>query len=367
MFRSKTLAPITVLAGVTALALAAPSPAAAERLVIPVTAHADGWLGSVWVSDVSWHNAGTVAVPLTVRFVPEGGGAPTSRTVTIPGRGTRSDADVLSSLFGLVSGSGAIVVDTDGTSAGKVAVDSRTYNRTLAGTFGQEVPAVGSEGWLAAGQRGVLFPAIDRTTTRVNGGVYASEASAATWRLLSDAGAVLAEREGVAYTADTATRYNDLIKSLFGPDAPAGSLVEVEVTAGRLVAWGSRVDNRTNDGDFALARRVRSNELPSLVGLDTGGDGNADVFDRNGDFELDQAIGLSSSALTPYELRLIATDPDGAPITWSAVEMPSVASLDPATGILRIWASISIGDTTVKVRMSDGTDSAVVTLKFTIY
>lgn len=358
---SLVLPPLALLP--LAAATAAPLP---MRLVVPAAAHAAGANGSSWATDVDLYNAGLDPVPVTVAFVADGTAGTDSapaKTVVVPAGSTLALSDVLGDLFALESASGALALDFDPAADRKLAIGSRTYNRTDAGTFGQSIAALDPASGLGAGQTGVLFAPIDPVAARLNFGAFAVEETVANWRLLSSGGAVVAEKLGIAYPRGTAARYNDGIRGFLGGSVAPGQVVQVEVVSGRLLPWASRIDNATNDGDFSLARSVRPNEAPLVVGLDTDGDGIADMLDADGNGVLDLALAVAVSSGFPYDMRIVARDPEGKPLTFTGLNLPTSVLLDGATGALTIWPGPSLAQTGgLKIRVSDGTDTTVLTI-----
>ncbi len=343
----------------------------ANRLVIPAAAHTEGAAGSKWATDLDLWNGSSAEVTIRTTFVAEGSigtDASPSANLTIPAHGSLAVTDALATLFPAGAASGALSFDLTDAQSRKVALTSRTYNLTANGSFGQTIPALGADSALSSGQTGILFPPRDPATSRMNFGSYALEDSVANWRVLSSDGTVVAERLGIAYAKSSVARYNDGIRSFLSATAAAGQVVEVEVVSGRLLPWASRIDNQTNDGDFSIARPVHDNDLPVILGLDTNGDGQPEIRDADTNGTLDLSLAVSNSAAFPYDVRLLATDPEGHALSFTGVSLPSTVLLDAGNGRLTIFPSQGLGLVgSLKVRVSDGTDSVLVTIPISSY
>jgi hypothetical protein len=358
----------TLVLAFAGAAFAAPLP---NRLVIPASARSEGVGGARWTTDLDLLNAGPSILAGRVSFIADGTtGSDASPTVevAIPAKGTLQIRDAVGTLFGLDGAAGALSFDFADSDLPKLAIGSRTYNDSDAGTFGQTIPALESSSGIAAGKTVVLFAPREPEALRLNFGAFAFEDSVANWRLVDAEGHLVAERLGVSYPRSTSAKYNDGIRSFFGSTPEAGETLQIEIVSGRLLPWASRVDNRTNDGDFSLPRAVRPNEPPLLRGLDTNSDGVADIPDSNGDGTLDLPVAIAASSPFPYEMRLIGTDPEGRSLTWTGIDLPSGTTIESATGKLVVWPGQPLYTAgRIRVRLSDGTDSIVATIPVSTY
>jgi hypothetical protein len=134
-----------------------------DTYVIPASANAAGNFGTRWLTQFSVFNP-QLDYPLTVSvtFLPTGGGAGMEKTFTVPANGTVLSDNILDDLFGIKSGSGALLVATFPEDNPKAPNDvlsrsflitTNTYNNVKSGTYGQTIPGVwaglqdfGSEG-----------------------------------------------------------------------------------------------------------------------------------------------------------------------------------------------------------------------------
>ncbi len=223
----------------------APEPWAA---VLPAAAHAPGALGTFWRTDVAAVNDGPRASRVTLTFVPVEG-PPATRTTTLGAGETVAWTDVLSTLFGLepeASGSGTVRIEADQ----PLALASRTFMGSEAGTFGGFLPAVTAGDGLAPGRAGILPHLTRGPLFRTNVGVanLGPSAVAVTLRLRGGAG----ERLGAPLSLAVPPWGLVQVVDVFG-EAGAGdqdvAFAEVDVTtSGGLVwAYASVIDNRTGD------------------------------------------------------------------------------------------------------------------------
>jgi hypothetical protein len=123
-----------------------------DTYVIPAAANVAGNFGTRWLTQFSVFNP-QLDYPLTVSvtFLPTGGGAGIEKTFTVPANGTALSDNILDDLFGMKSGSGALLVATFAEDNPKVPNDvlsrsflitTNTYNNVKSGTYGQTIPGV---------------------------------------------------------------------------------------------------------------------------------------------------------------------------------------------------------------------------------
>src|SRR5262249_44732610 len=152
---------------------------------------APGAMGTFFRTDVHLFNPGTAVVSLELLFTPTDTDGRTSRirrTLDVGPDAVLDLPDVVSGLFGLASGSGALEVRAHG---GHVQVTSRTYNETTAGTFGmyEEAQPLGSAAGTGAPVHLVHVEKSDAFRTNVGFCETAGGALTVTLRLLDAAGA----------------------------------------------------------------------------------------------------------------------------------------------------------------------------------
>lgn len=130
-----------------------------QELVVPASARAQGLFGASWRTDLVLRNPGASAVPVTVRFLPNPRTAPSvpDASVTVEPRAIAVVPDVLGSLFGLESGSGALRLLP--AAGGAIDATSRTYTVSSGGSYGM---ALDAEDVIAGSRLGFAqsFPAV---------------------------------------------------------------------------------------------------------------------------------------------------------------------------------------------------------------
>lgn len=140
---------------ITLLLVVVSLPAAAQindTYVIPAAANQAGNFGTRWLTQFSVFNP-QLDYPLvvSVTLLPTGGGTAVERTFTVPANGTVLSDNILDDLFGLKSGSGALLVATFAEDNPKVPnevlsrsflITTNTYNNVKSGTYGQTIPGV---------------------------------------------------------------------------------------------------------------------------------------------------------------------------------------------------------------------------------
>ncbi|HEY0591168.1 MAG TPA: hypothetical protein VGF40_05345, partial [Thermoanaerobaculia bacterium] len=259
---------VTIVTPVTKQGKSAPPP---DALIIPAVIHAPGANESKWRSDIRILNPSAQAAQVQVTFTPtvtDGTASGYKSTISIgAGESTALDA-VLRDWFGLssfgasVSGSLEVRPLVSGTSSsnplsGKKTLplvgSSRTYNETASGTFGQFVPAVpfrdfvGASTATGASSTKLSVQQVAHSSQyRTNVGVVegAGEKATVTISAYDRTGTKLTSVER-ALVPGQHLQINGLLQSTPTDDGR----LEIEVTSGsgKVYAYGSVVDNRTND------------------------------------------------------------------------------------------------------------------------
>ena len=147
-----------------------------EALWVPAAAHADGFSGTRWRSEVSLCATGPHDARFQPFFAPRGSSelvaGPLLRLIS--GVCARYP-DAVRDLFG-IDGVGAIRIDIE---AGELVGSSRTFTPTETGTYGQAVPVLSAAAVDAACSSGVLLGLEENTTARTNVGVVNTGSSPA--------------------------------------------------------------------------------------------------------------------------------------------------------------------------------------------
>lgn len=126
-----------------AITVADALPAVAGTWLLPSSARTSG-VNAFWTTDLVVMNLGTETASVRLKFLGHtgAGAAGPEKTYPIPAHATQTFTDVLSSVFGLESDWGPILVRS---TVATLAVQGQTWTAaTGGGTYGQSVPALGA-------------------------------------------------------------------------------------------------------------------------------------------------------------------------------------------------------------------------------
>jgi hypothetical protein len=267
-----------------------------DAQIIPAVAHAAGANGSLFESDVRLTNLSAQTMKYMLNFTPsgvDGTVAGSSMTIQVDPGGTMALDDILASFFGSGSGGASStgmleirpLASTSTTSIAtptlgvkKVTVaSSRTYNFTENGTFGQYIPAIPFAQFIGKGAGILSLQQIAQSTVyRTNFGLVegSGEPADVILRVFDSHGSML-QQIPVSLLAGEHRPLNSLLAT-YGITLDDGR-IEVEVTSstGKVTAYASTVDNRTNDPllvppvlkGAALAGRYA---LPGMADINNG-------------------------------------------------------------------------------------------------
>ncbi len=217
-----------------------------QRLVIPAVARSAGLGGAFWKSDLLLRNPGPEALRLDLRFVPGGVGAPSEASLTLGAGEIRVVPDVLSGLFGVVEGAGALFLSPEGTRT--VSATSRTYTASASGAFGMSLGAVdlfaSSSARFPLSFAGALPGAGYRTN--VAGIDVAGRGAEVSLRAAAESG--WAGRPDVTFQAAPGgtTQVNGLA-SLLGVEPWRAGALDYAPSRGEVVPFVASIDETTND------------------------------------------------------------------------------------------------------------------------
>lgn len=243
-----------------------------QRLVVPAVARAPGAGGAFWKSDLLLRNPGSEPLEVGLRFVPSGGGEPAEAAVTLAPGEIRVVGDVLGSVFGVSTGSGALFLSPEGTRA--VTATSRTFTAAGGGTYGTTIGAV--DLFASASSRfpvsfaGGLAGAGYRTNA---GGVdVAGRGASVALRFASESG--WAGRPDLRFeTGAGGTTQLDGLAAWLGVESWRAGAIDYAPARGEVVPFVTVIDELTNDPTFwrpdlpASAARA----IPALVRADGRG------------------------------------------------------------------------------------------------
>ena len=209
-------------------------------------------------SDLRLFNGGTSAVTVHPTFYPQGGGAAVPiASLTINAGETKAFDNILPSLFHVTGTGGSVVFTTDGSSS--LVATARTY--TIAsggGTYGQFIPGVTSDQGTGAGGRPLQILQLEESLDfRSNIGLAEITGNAVHGNLT-----VVTPDSKVAATLPFDLppfgflQYGSLIGKIYPGHTVYNARVIVEVTSGtgRVSAYGSVLDNTSNDPTYVPAQ-----------------------------------------------------------------------------------------------------------------
>jgi hypothetical protein len=242
-----------------------------DSLIIPAVAHAQGANNALFESDVRVVNTSTQTMKYQLNFTPsrtDGTVSGSSTTIQIAPGGTAALDDILASFFGTATsdfstGSMEIRPITTSTSssakstgpslASPTVASSRTYNLTANGTFGQFVPAVSFANFIGKNTDGTrallsLQQIAESSAYRTNFGlVEGSGAPAQGMISVFDKLSSLVAEIPFSLLAGEHQQLDRLLSNN-GISLEEGRIeVEVLSDTGKVTAYASTIDNRTND------------------------------------------------------------------------------------------------------------------------
>ncbi len=335
-----------------------------QKLVIPAVARTAGAGGAFWKSDLLLGNPGSEPLRIDLRFVPGGSGEAKAASVNLTAREIRLVPDVLSSLFGLAAGSGALFVTPEGTRA--VSATSRTWTAAEAGSFGMSMGAVdllaASSSRFPLSFSGALAGAGYRTNA---GGVdVAGRGATVGLRFASESG--WAGRPDLTFQAEPGgTTQLDRLSSWLGVEPWRAGALEYAPARGEVIPFVTSIDETTNDPTYwrpdlpASATRA----IPALVHADgkNGARFRSDLFLYNDNDELTSvtlaAKPWSSSAaetivtltLLPREAKVVR---DALPVVFQQAGVARLRFVSNGSGA---GTGVRVTSRTYTVRPDGGT------------
>jgi hypothetical protein len=232
-----------------------------QRLVIPAAARSNGINGSRWRTDLVLRNPDPEPVSVVVRFLPNIDAPPAApdQSVLIPASSVATYPDALASLFGLETGSGAILLVPEGTRS--IEATSRTYTAAAGGgTYGMSVGAIDVFAALGA-NFAVSFSAGllgDGFRTNLVATDVSGRGASADLSLAADSSAPGPLEGTIATSASRQRQVSDLGAALGAPAWRTASLLFTP-RSGESIAGLMAIDNATNDPTWFPP------DVPSLV------------------------------------------------------------------------------------------------------
>ncbi len=329
---------------------AAATAGSTSTLYIPASAHATGFGGAVWRTDVELHNAGSTSMSCTIDLLKKdtSNASPASRQYTIQAGHALRLGDILESKFS-VSGLAALRLRLSG---GTGVVTSRTYNQTSHGTYGQFIGAVPDGEAVGNGQQAALIQLThNRSTTngfRTNIGLLNCTTSPidVTIDLYKSGGSKLGS-VAVRLQALGFTQVDKLYERVTGSDVGDGyAMVSTSTSSGRFLAYASVIDNRTGDPIYIPA-------VPT-----SGGGG---VSGTMGPGELVSVIDALEQALKA------ATGNDLGSVLVSDLNNGLDATLDAEANLGNRSVTVTRVNKGIRIEVSGGTSSGTFTDTYSGY
>jgi uncharacterized repeat protein (TIGR01451 family) len=222
----------------------------ASKYVVPGIAHLETGAAR-WRSDMQIFNAGSASVRATLQFfrTGESTAAATQQVELQPG--TITSLQNVVAMFGQSNVGGAVQVTTDSTS--QLVVTARTFDQQENGTVGQFIPAVTVEDAIGIGDRAIQVLQMEESPNiRSNLGVVEVMGQAVTLEISAFAAeSRTTPRVQVQLRPNEFRQFNQILRSLnVGNTYNARIAVRVVGGDGRIAAYGSAVDNRTQDPTY---------------------------------------------------------------------------------------------------------------------
>ncbi|NOZ95254.1 MAG: hypothetical protein GXP47_11015, partial [Acidobacteria bacterium] len=305
--------------------LSAATTVSSATLYIPASAHAAGYGGAVWRTDLELHNAGTGSMSCSIDLLKKdtNNASPASHSYTVQAAHALRLGDVLGTKFSF-SGTAALRIRLSG---GIGVVTSRTYNQTDHGTYGQFIGAVPSGEAIGTGDRAAIIQLTHNRSTnngfRTNIGLLNTSSSPmdVTIDLYRSSGTKLGSVQ-VHLKTLSFTQVDKLYEKVTGGDVGDGyALISTNTSGGKFLAYASVIDNRTGDpiyipavtttggggggggtgpmspGEVVQAIDVLTQGLKTTAGVDPAGD-LITILDNGLDSALDADARLGNNMVT---------------------------------------------------------------------
>ncbi len=326
-----------------------PIAAGAATLIVPAAGTGPGANDSHWQSELTLHNTSSSPVTAGLAFH-DRAGVQNGDSVTVNARGTLSIADIVASRFGRQSATGAIEITVPDASASKLTITSRTFNSSANGQFGQDIPAINANDAAAAGAVVVLQAPSSATDARFNFGLYAVSDATVRWELVRADGTLLTPIAVQSYAAGTQLQFNNGISTLLGATAQDNDAVQAVITGGKVIAYGSAVNNASSDPTYVPGIAAREDIRVNFLGVDLDENGTIDVADANHDGVLDQPIDIFTSLYPNYfrvvvaggaTLEIVDAPLDAVLIDAQTIEWAPGGNMKGQTGVLKVRATVN--------------------------
>ena len=311
----------TVTRGFAVRPIGPPRPVAGsavgELTIVPASAHVGGAEGTHWVTDLVLHNIGDVGTMAALYLLQPGAANTVAPAVEVwvPAGQSVLLADVVLSLFGLDSTSGALLVAAD---EPVLQVSSRTYNLVSSGTFGQYIP-----GWpLAMASTDADTPTLIQLTENARYRTNIGFVNPTAGRLDVVVEASRADGTSLGSRPYSVPQFgylqvNRILRAFVGSDVDdAVATVSTSTPGARFFTYASSADNVSGDPIFIAP--VRADTGPIWVPAAAHAEGLNDTVWRT-DLELANA-GASPVTVT---VELMRADQDNRSPASHDVTVPA--------------------------------------------
>jgi len=242
----RVLIPLTLTLVLWSLTVNAANPG--REILVSAAVHGPGQADSLWITDLYIQNLESVACTVTLYWLPRGtdNTTPLSVALEVPAYGFLVVDDVVSSVFGLDQGYGALklVSTTD------VVVTSRIYNdRGAQGTFGQGLEGIPTSFAIEEGKSTEAMGVIEDRRWRSNVGMVdvSGRGSFVEITIFGTDGTMLGSRSFELRPNEPLQVSVDSILELRAKGYVESGVIRGRVTSGKAIFYGSRVDNTSGD------------------------------------------------------------------------------------------------------------------------
>jgi hypothetical protein len=226
------------------------------KYVVPGIAELQGI--SNFHSDLRLFNGGGSTVTAHATFYPQGGGTPVSAgDITLAPGQTKAFDNILPSLFNVTAGGGSVVFTTDTPSS--LVATARTYTlATGGGTYGQFIPGVSVDQATAVGARPLQILQLEESKDfRSNIGLAEVTGNPAHVKLsLVTPDSKVAAVDQIDLPPFGFLQRGSFIANVYPGHSVYNARVIVEVTSGtgKVAAYGSVIDNHSQDATYVPAQ-----------------------------------------------------------------------------------------------------------------
>lgn len=230
-----------------------PSKISTTTVVVPGIAEVNPTEPNNFHSDMRVFNGGSAPVDVTLAF--PANSALTPKTLTLAAGEVRVIDNVLPSIWG-ATGAGAVVISTE--SNASIVATARTFSRrTDGGTFGQFIPGVSAQDGTGLNERALQVVQLEQSPNfRSNLGLVEVTGNPVTVQLDGYAPeSKIAAHKIVDLQPYQFVQLNGVFTQMGFPNVYNGRVAVTVISgSGRVAAYGSVIDNRTQDPTYVPAQ-----------------------------------------------------------------------------------------------------------------